>query len=283
MKPTFSIILPTYDRGYCLWKVTQAVQKQIYPYWELLVMDDGSEDNTKQVVAEFQKDPRIKYHKLKHGGPSSTRNRGLEIARGEIITYVDSDDNPFENYLSTALEFFQKYPQKSFAVCNYNRRLELYDENHKLIDFTEISSAQKIGVTLQDFYHWKVKTCSTGIFHKSGIMKSITWDTNFRMLEDLDFILQLGNNYPEGFIHIPYALFEYPQKYGGDSLCSTISYEDMAKSFEKIYQKHKDDPLMKGQKWYPNRVKKYQRLQRLCEKDKVVPPAYRYFPQHYKP
>lgn len=284
MKPVFSIITPTFNRGYCIWKEIQSVQKQTFPDWEMIIVDDGSTDDTKKVVAEFQNDPRIKYFETKHKNASSARNIGLKLAKGRFISYVDSDDIIYENYLAVAFEYFIKYPHKMFAVCNCNRRLELYDKNYKLIDFTDVSSSQKQEVSLQDFYHWKVKTCGSGIFHKNISNKEyILWDEKITMLEDLDFLMQLGKKYPKGFLHIPYVLFEYLQKYGGDSLCSKISYQDMAKFFEIVYQKHKNDPLMKGQKWYPARVEKYKKLQKEFEEGRVVPPEYRYFPKYYKP
>lgn len=283
MNPTFSIITTTFNRGYVVWKAIQRAQKQVYPYFELLVVDDGSTDDTKKVVAEFQKDPRIKYFKIRHSGGASARNHGLKNAKGQIITYLDSDDYVYENFLLIAFEYFQKYPRKIFATCNYNRRLELYNKNYRLVDFTEASSAQKIIITLQDFYYWEVKTCGTGIFHKrKTIEDGIFWDPKFRMLDDLDFILQLGKRYPDGFMHIPYVLFEYLQKYGGDSICSNTSYEETARAFEKIYKKHKKDPLMAGQQWYPAKIIKYKKLQKEFEKGKIPPPSHRLFPRYWK-
>lgn len=279
MNLTFSIITTTFNRGYIVWKAIQSIQKQIYPYFELLVVDDGSTDNTEQVIAELQRDPRIKYFKIEHLGGSAARNYGLKKSTGEIITYVDSDDHVYENYLSVALEYFEKNPKKIFATCNYNRRLELYEKN-KLVTFNKASSAQKLEVKLQDFYHWEVKTCGTGIFHRNKTIKDgVFWDTKFRMLDDLDFILQLGRKYPDGFLHIPYVLFEYLQKYGGDSICSNTSYYDQGIAFEKIYKKHKKDPLMKGQKWYPTKAEYYKNLQKEIGLGKVPDPKYKHFPE----
>lgn len=283
MRPTFSVIIPTYNRGYCVWKAIQSVQKQIYPYWELLVIDDGSKDATQQIVAEFQKDPRITYYKIAHGGGQRARNYGLEHAKGEIITYVDSDDFVYENFLSYTLEFFNKYPKKIFAISNYNRRLELYDKNSKLIDFTRPTSSLKDHIELQDMYHWDVKTCATGLFHRKIVIKDrIRWDPKIKRFQDWDFVLTLGKKYPEGFMHIPFALFEYLQKYGTDSMCSNASYKDWAQAFETMYKKHRDDPLMQGQQWYPQKVEKYEKRQKQFEKGLLPPAMYKNFPQYFK-
>ena len=112
MQVVFSIIIPTYNRAYIIWKTIKGVQEQIYPYWELLIIDDGSTDDTQKVVAEYQKDPRIKYVKLPHAGSQTARNEGLKRAKGSIIAFVDSDDYIYDNFLSVSLEHFQKNPKR---------------------------------------------------------------------------------------------------------------------------------------------------------------------------
>ena len=281
--PLFSIITPTFNRGYIIWKIIQSIQQQSLWDWELLIIDDGSTDNTKQVVAEFQKDTRVKYFYKNHENGSSARNYGLSKSKGKIITYVDSDDALYPNYLEIAYEFFKKNPKKIFATCNYNKRHELYDKESYLIDFADSSSSQKNHVELKDFYNWDVKTCGTGIFHtKEALNMGIQWDNSFVMLDDLDFLLQLGNKFPEGYMHIPYVLFEYLQKYGGDGICSNTPYGEQAEAFEKIFKKHKADPLMKDQKWYPEKVNKYRKLQKAFEKGQALDPKLKYFPKYKK-
>jgi glycosyltransferase involved in cell wall biosynthesis len=281
---TFSVIIPTYNRGYILWKTIQSVQKQIYPHWELIVVDDGSTDNTRRVVAEFQKDPRIRYIKMKNGGPSKARNAGLQQASGDIITYLDSDDYFYEHCLSVAYEHFKKYSGTVFAVPNYNRRVELYNDDYTLVDFTESFSAQKIDLTVQDVFHWNVKSAfGTGLFHTRQVIKDgIRWDEKIQVFDDWDFFLQLAEKYPDGFLYINYALYEYLQKYGMDGLCSNTTYGDWAKGFEYIYTKHQSAPLMKGQTWYPQRVKKYSQMQKDFESGKVHSAVYKYFPEYFK-
>lgn len=283
MKPLlFSIITPTHNRGYLIWKAIQSVQRQHYPYWELLIVDDGSTDDTEKVVAEFQRDPRIHYFFQKKSGGCIARNHGMAKAKGDFIVYLDSDDRLYDIYLSTVLEYFNKYPDKVFAMTNYNRRLELYDENYRFVDFTRESSSQKEVITLSDIYNWNIFTTGSGVVHKRKISKEIRWDKNIKRAQDWDFLLTLGKYYPEGFLHIPYVLFEYVQKYGGDAMCSQASYQDWAECFEAMYQKHKHNPLMKGQTWYPKKVEKYRKLQEKFEKGEVPPAYLKDFPIHVK-
>ena len=282
MKLSFSIVIPTFNRGYVIWKTIQSVQKQIYPNWELLIVDDGSTDNTRQIVAEFQKDPRIVYFYKNHEGACIARNVGLKKSKGEFVVYLDSDDYFYENYLSTVLEYFQKNPKKIFAVSNYNRRVELYNSEFKLLDFTKASSSQKEEIKLQDFYYWNVRTTSSGLVHRKNISKKIAWDPKVKRFQDWDFIMQLGNLYPHGFLHIPQVLFEYSQKHGTNSIVSDSTYEDWAKAFELIYKKHKSDPLMRGQTWFPRKVEKHRKLQKEFEEGKAPPFKFKNFPKYFR-
>ena len=283
MKPLFSIITPTHNRGYILWKTIQGVQQQIYPHWELLIIDDGSTDDTKRVVAQFQHDPRILYKKLHKGNANKARNYGLKHAKGDFIVYLDSDDYLYDNFLSVNREFFTKYREAVFAISNYNRRIELYDDNFKLVNFTDSDSEEKKDMKLEDIYLRKVKGSGSGLVHKRlAIEKGLQWDESLQLFEDWDFKMKLGRVFPNGFVHIPYVLFEYLQQYGGDGVCSNASYGEWAVAFEQIYQKHKNDPLLQGQTWYPERVEKYKQLQKDFEKGKVPAPVYKYFPEFRK-
>lgn len=283
MNNLFSIVIPTFNRAYCINKTIESVQQQTYPNWELLIIDDGSTDNTKEVIKKI-KDLKVKYYKTKHGNACMARNTGLENAKGDFITYLDSDDYLYPEFLETVLDFFTKNPEKVFAVARHDRMIELLDKNQKIVDSISSIVPEKEKLTLKDFYRWKVKTTSSGLTHKNIIKKdNLRWDPKIKRFQDWDFLMQLGNKYPKEFLYIPKVLFKYNQRYGGDSMCSLASYLDWAKAFEAIYQKHKNDPLMKGQDWYPARVEKYRKLQKEFEEGKAIPPEYRYFPKVYKP
>lgn len=88
-----SIVLPTYNRGYCIDRALDSVLRQTYANFELLVVDDGSTDNTAAIICErYGRDPRFKYFVQKQSGVSVARNLGLRQARGKYVAFVDSDD-----------------------------------------------------------------------------------------------------------------------------------------------------------------------------------------------
>lgn len=102
MKPLFSIILPSYNRSEMLKTAIESVMKQTVDNWELIVVDDGSTDPTKSVVESF-KDERIRYVYQENQERSAARNNGIQLAQGQLICFLDSDDY----YLPFHLETFQ--------------------------------------------------------------------------------------------------------------------------------------------------------------------------------
>jgi GT2 family glycosyltransferase len=88
-----SVVVPTYNRAYCLPRTIASVQAQTYPHFEILVVDDGSTDNTRELVAELAaRDERIRYLHQPNGGVSAARNCGLRAVRGDFVALLDSDD-----------------------------------------------------------------------------------------------------------------------------------------------------------------------------------------------
>lgn len=88
-----SVVLPTYNRAYCLPLALRSLQQQSYTDWEVLVIDDGSTDDTPTLLARLcSEDPRIRYHRQVNGGVSAARNAGLRLAEGAFVGFLDSDD-----------------------------------------------------------------------------------------------------------------------------------------------------------------------------------------------
>lgn len=103
-KPVVSVILPTYNRGYILPKDISSILNQTIGDLKLIVVNDGSQDNTSQVMNEF-KDPRIKYIRLERNrGAAGARNIGIIAAEGDAGSFADSDNIWRLNKLEAQLE-----------------------------------------------------------------------------------------------------------------------------------------------------------------------------------
>ena len=105
----FSVIIPTYNRRHLFDIALKSVLNQTYKDFEVIVVDDGSTDQTNEVINNFN-DARIKYLYQENHGVSHARNRGLEISRGKFIAFLDSDDRWVPQKLGRAKEFIDRYP-----------------------------------------------------------------------------------------------------------------------------------------------------------------------------
>lgn len=111
-QPMITVITPTFNRERFIGEAIESVMKQTYDNLEHFIIDDGSEDNTKELVENYQKkDGRIHYFYQENQGQSAARNIGLKHARGDYICFLDSDNYWFLNKLEKSLTGFQKYPE----------------------------------------------------------------------------------------------------------------------------------------------------------------------------
>lgn len=258
--PKVSIITPTYNRAEIISSAVRSILDQTEKDWEYLVVDDGSTDDTEQVILEFN-DPRIRYLKKQNAGPSSARNLGIKNANAKWIMYLDSDDLLHSNCVERMLHWLETTPNAVFGFPRAKRVKELY-KNGKLVSSQDDSEDTPETFSIEDIFNRNAGFACNGFTHlRSVAEEGIRWDEDLNRMEDWELMLQLGNQHPNGFVYVPEVLYTYKQKYGSDNLVSQSTYKTWADAFEYIYQKHKDEPFMKNQTWYPRKVEKWRKLQ----------------------
>lgn len=110
--PQVSVITPTYNRADFLMTAIESVQAQTFDNWEMLIVDDGSTDDTAELVSSYAtKDSRIRYFRQPNQGQSVARNRALEHARGEFVCFLDSDNAWIPEKLGSQLAVFRESPE----------------------------------------------------------------------------------------------------------------------------------------------------------------------------
>jgi glycosyltransferase involved in cell wall biosynthesis len=125
-----SIIIPTYNRAHLIARAIESVQNQHFKKWELIIVDDGSTDDTEPLVRSFQTDDRIKYLLKKNSGAADSRNVGVAKCSYEWITFLDSDDEAKPEWLATFVE--EILHGGAIISCG----LEKYDESGNLLSTT---------------------------------------------------------------------------------------------------------------------------------------------------
>jgi glycosyltransferase involved in cell wall biosynthesis len=107
MTPFFSIIIPTYNRAHILEKAIDSVMSQHFKKWEMIIIDDGSTDDTKKIVSKYN-DERLKYFFRQHAERSAARNFGIGNSQGTYICFLDSDDYFLPDRLEKLYEEIKK-------------------------------------------------------------------------------------------------------------------------------------------------------------------------------
>ena len=184
--PFFSIILPTYNRASFLSRSIGSVLTQDFQDWELLIIDDGSTDHTKEVVNSF-KDNRIKYVYQENSERSAARNNGINQAQGAWLCFLDSDDEYNTNHLSYLLEFIKKEnPSLGLIATGL-----LIDNGNRSIkkDFLDLQA------NLLEEIGRKFLLPSQVCVH-STILSNEKFDPRFRLWEDTHLWLRIAAQYP---------------------------------------------------------------------------------------
>ena len=119
-KPLVSVIVPIYNTEQYLNQCIESILSQDYPYFELLLVDDGSIDDCGKICESWaSKDKRISVFHIENSGQSMARNYGLDHMHGDLITFIDSDDYISSDYLSYLLALFSADSSCAFTSCNH--------------------------------------------------------------------------------------------------------------------------------------------------------------------
>ena len=122
--PLVSIITPSYNSSKFIEETIASVQAQTYSHWEMLITDDGSTDNSFEIIKEIcKKDSRIKLFSIKNAGPAVARNNSIKHAKGKYLAFLDSDDLWMPEFLSTSIKFITK--SEGFIFSSYKRCNEI--------------------------------------------------------------------------------------------------------------------------------------------------------------
>ncbi len=206
MNPKVSVILPNYNRERYIGEAIESVLNQTYRNLELIVVDDGSTDNSLEVVARY-KDDRLKIIRIQHNGfPGAVRNYGIKASKGEYIAFIDSDDVWDNDKLSIKMEQFRNNNQLDFLHSD----LELIDENDNPMGKTwhKTESSRLIDYRTGDCFAQMLKggCCivpTSVLFRRKIIDKIGLFEESLEVCEDPHFFLKVARFFKIGFIDRP--------------------------------------------------------------------------------
>jgi len=233
--PKISVIIPTYNRANTLPKTINSVLNQTYQDFEIIIVDDGSDDNIKDIITKIQKkDNRIKYFFQEHfGSPSKPLNFGIKNSLGEYITFLGSDDELSPIYLEKLLNLLES-SEKNVDITSCN--VLIIDDKGKVL--REISKPKNtnnehiIRTSLTHNYIFGNIFVKREIFNKVGF-----FDENIKIREDFDMWIRLAKmNLNFEFIYKPLYLVNIHKK----QISANIHSLERIYIIKYLINKHKD-------------------------------------------
>lgn len=205
-KTLVSIIIPTYNRANLIGESLDSVLAQTYQNWECIIIDDGSTDNTDDIVESYlKKDSRFKYHhrpsKMSKGA-NSCRNYGFEICNGNYINWFDDDDVMLQDFIKIKIEAFDI---NSNLVIGSHYVVDKDLNNRKLVEMKEQSYLFK------DYFSWNLKliTCSVMI-RKEFLIDKTLFNEKLKRGQETEFFSRLFFKMPSDtykIVDIPLFLY----------------------------------------------------------------------------
>lgn len=183
--PFFSIIIPTYNRGDLIGKTLELVRQQDFTAYEVLIVDDGSKDNTAEVVRPFLADSRFHYLSKDNEERGAARNYGLARARGEYAIFLDSDDLLHPNHLQTLHNAIIIQPtQPNFIATKYD-----FDRGGKRRP-SDLALLPAGPLGFSNFLQGNALACNVCVRRENPMLFRFEEDRRYAAVEDWMFMLQ---------------------------------------------------------------------------------------------
>lgn len=255
-KYTISVIIPTYNRADVLGRAIDSVLNQTYEDYEIIIVDDCSDDNTKEVVRKFD-DGRIKFirHENNKGG-AAARNTGIAAARGKYIAFLDSDDEWVPNKLQAQIGLLRD--TGNLTSCIYTGYKVVREDG----TIESGPTPKKKGDIYEDeLYRDWVSPTSTVMVESRVFEKSGLFDPELPAKQDYDMWLRISQNFKFDFIEKPLA-----KLYEGSDGRITANVEARIEGHEKVLSKI--HTRISGLPFYKKRVilsSQYYTIGRYCQ------------------
>jgi glycosyltransferase involved in cell wall biosynthesis len=217
-QPLVSVVIPAYNRAGIIGETIDNVFEQTYPNIELIVIDDGSTDDTVQVLKSYG--DRIRWAVQENAGPAAARNHGIRLAKGEIVAFQDSDDSWHPSKIERQVSLLQRAGE-SVVCCICNSVVQLPGISVRSFENAPIYPPIEEGIWLNPA---EVLATRFILFNQAAairrdvLVKIGGFDESLRLLEDMDLGLRLSLEGPWAFIREPLATRQ-------DKLARTLGHE----------------------------------------------------------
>ncbi|MEZ5319806.1 MAG: glycosyltransferase family 2 protein [Vicinamibacterales bacterium] len=180
--PLVSVVIPTYNHARFLAEAIDSLLAQDYPRLEVVVVDDGSTDGTGEILESYR--DRIVFERQANSGQSAALNRGWALARGEILSYLNSDDVLRPGAVRLAVDAFAAAPDASFVYGDFEL-IDLDSRVYRTVRTVESAFPEMVA-------RFITVAGPGGFFRASALERAGGWDPHFKQNPDVDFLFRLG-------------------------------------------------------------------------------------------
>jgi glycosyltransferase involved in cell wall biosynthesis len=219
-----SVVIPAYNAGQFIDRAIQSVLAQTRCADEIIVIDDGSRDNTAEVVGQFA--DKVKLIRQANAGVSAARNAGIRAATGDWVTFLDADDQWLPEYLKTQTELLSRNPQLVWSAANF---MTCYGSRQAAEFDPAVAESLLDGGDCLDNYFTAYSRgfvgCSdTMLIRKTTLLEAGLFPVNLRIAEDIDLWWRIAYRYPQiGFVPQPLALYHLETPQSGSKQVTDVS------------------------------------------------------------
>lgn len=198
--PLFSIIIPLYNKEKHIANALDSVFNQTYKDYELIIINDGSTDDSEKIVLKYQ-DKRTHYFSTKNNGVSKARNLGIEKSKGILVAFLDADDYWYPNHLEILFQLYTKFPKAGLYSTSYEKRFNA--GSILTASFNSISANNQSLKILDDFFESStidsIASSSVSAVPKNVLTSIHGFDPTITHGEDTDLWIRIAIKHEVAF------------------------------------------------------------------------------------
>jgi len=228
-KPLVSVVIPLYNSAKIIDKTLQAVFNSTFNGFEVIVVDDGSTDDTKKVLIEKGWLERVRYVYQENKGIAGARNTGIKMAQGKYISLLDHDDQPLPDKLERMISYLEGHPE--FKMAYSPCIIERMDKGGKCYIQDQYSTHtprwlrnKYEGDLFENLFYMRIFATSVLICKEATLSVGL-FDETFKVCEDLEFYLRFGAQYKIGYIEEPCNVH-------------VVHFSNTSKNFAELYPQY---------------------------------------------